>query len=68
MRTTRLTTESPLDGTEVPMAAFLLQNWVPVSIGLMAVICTYGAIGYAGESLKIDGLSNDTKQFRIQVE
>lgn len=31
-------------------------------------VCGLGAIAFAAEALKIDGLSHDPKQFRVQVE
>ena len=50
------------------MREFPLRMLVLLSIGVIAIVCRWGATGYAGDLLKIDGLSNDPKQFRVQVE
>lgn len=50
------------------MDSFSLRMMLPVAIIMGVLVCGFGARAFSAEALKIEGLSHDPKQFRVQVE
>jgi hypothetical protein len=50
------------------MRGLMVRRVLPLVMGVSILVCGIGAIALAAEAMKIDGLSKDPKQFRVQVE
>lgn len=50
------------------MRGLMVRIVLLLAMGVSILVCGLGAIAFAVEALKIDGLSHDPRQFRVQVE